>query len=122
MAAADERTAVDPARLEAASAWRVRLTEEGPQVWPGLQQWLDEHPDNAVAWRLAEELWSGLGDLASEPVLLAARRVALTRAQSQVVAWWAPTSNAKASPLHRLLLRGPAPDGKGLSKIGRAHV
>ncbi|MFB9766369.1 3'-5' exonuclease [Nocardioides kongjuensis] len=43
--------------------------------------------------------------------------VALTRAQSQVVAWWAPTSNAKASPLHRLLLRGPAPDGKGLSSV-----
>ncbi|QCW49416.1 AAA family ATPase [Nocardioides dongxiaopingii] len=31
--------------------------------------------------------------------------VALTRAQSQVVAWWAPTKNAVASPLHRLLLR-----------------
>lgn len=41
--------------------------------------------------------------------------VALTRAQSQVVAWWAPTRNAEASPLHRLLLRGPAPDGDGLS-------
>jgi exodeoxyribonuclease V beta subunit len=34
--------------------------------------------------------------------------VAMTRAQSQVVAWWAPGSNAPASPLHRLLLgRGP---------------
>ncbi|WP_170285952.1 UvrD-helicase domain-containing protein [Nocardioides rubriscoriae] len=31
--------------------------------------------------------------------------VALTRAQSQVVCWWAPTKNAVASPLHRLLLR-----------------
>lgn len=37
--------------------------------------------------------------------------VALTRAQSQVVAWWAPTRNAEASPLHRLLLRAAAPDG-----------
>ncbi|GAB2870120.1 UvrD-helicase domain-containing protein [Nocardioides pacificus] len=34
--------------------------------------------------------------------------VAMTRAQSQVVAWWAPATNAKASALHRLLLgRGP---------------
>ncbi len=41
--------------------------------------------------------------------------VALTRAQSQVVAWWAPTRNAEASPLHRLLLRRPAADGSGLS-------
>lgn len=40
--------------------------------------------------------------------------VALTRAQSQVVAWWAPTRNAEASPLHRLLLREPAADGSGL--------
>ncbi len=29
--------------------------------------------------------------------------VAVTRAQSQVVAWWAPTRNTPASPLHRLL-------------------
>ncbi len=31
--------------------------------------------------------------------------VATTRAQSQVVAWWAPTKNAVASPLHRMLMR-----------------
>jgi exodeoxyribonuclease V beta subunit len=33
--------------------------------------------------------------------------VAMTRAQSQVVCWWAPTKNALASPLHRLLMRAP---------------
>ncbi|MET0524576.1 MAG: UvrD-helicase domain-containing protein [Nocardioides sp.] len=33
--------------------------------------------------------------------------VAITRAQSQVVCWWAPTKNAVASPLHRMLLRAP---------------
>jgi exodeoxyribonuclease V beta subunit len=32
--------------------------------------------------------------------------VAVTRAKSQVVCWWAPTKNALASPLHRLLMRG----------------
>ncbi len=36
--------------------------------------------------------------------------VAITRAQSQVVAWWAPTKNAVASPLHRMLMRA-ADDG-----------
>ena len=41
--------------------------------------------------------------------------VALTRAQSQVVTWWAPVNNATASPLHRMLLGrepggGPVPD------------
>ncbi len=33
--------------------------------------------------------------------------VATTRAKSQVVAWWAPTKNAVASPLHRTLMRDP---------------
>ncbi|MEU7906320.1 UvrD-helicase domain-containing protein [Actinoplanes sp. NPDC049118] len=35
--------------------------------------------------------------------------VALTRAQSQVVTWWAPTANTGASALHRLLIGRPAP-------------
>ncbi|HEX8630175.1 MAG TPA: UvrD-helicase domain-containing protein, partial [Catenuloplanes sp.] len=34
--------------------------------------------------------------------------VALTRAQCQIVAWWAPTANTPASALHRLLLGRPA--------------
>ncbi|KRF11984.1 exodeoxyribonuclease V subunit beta [Nocardioides sp. Soil796] len=34
--------------------------------------------------------------------------VAMTRAQSQVVTWWAPSNNAKTSALHRMLIgRGP---------------
>ena len=36
--------------------------------------------------------------------------VAMTRAQSQVICWWAPSSNAPASALQRLLL-GRAPGG-----------
>ncbi|MDO5710368.1 MAG: UvrD-helicase domain-containing protein [Micrococcales bacterium] len=36
--------------------------------------------------------------------------VAMTRAQSQVVTWWAPTSNTKSAPLHRMLFgRTPPP-------------
>ena len=35
--------------------------------------------------------------------------VALTRAQSQVVAWWAPSAGTSGSPLHRLLF-GRTPD------------
>jgi exodeoxyribonuclease V beta subunit len=35
--------------------------------------------------------------------------VALTRAQCQVITWWAPTANTPASALHRLLLGRPAP-------------
>ena len=88
MAAADERTEVDPARLEAAAAWRVRLTEEGPDVRPDLQRWLDEHPQNHVAWRMAEDLWAAVGRLASEPELLAARRDALAGAHQASRSRW----------------------------------
>ncbi|WP_232323429.1 UvrD-helicase domain-containing protein [Catenuloplanes japonicus] len=35
--------------------------------------------------------------------------VALTRAKSRIVAWWAPTANTKESALHRLLIGRPAP-------------
>ncbi len=43
--------------------------------------------------------------------------VALTRAQSQVVTWWAPGSNTSTSALHRLLLgRGP-----GQSEVPDQH-
>jgi len=37
--------------------------------------------------------------------------VALTRAQCQVVAHWAPTRNTATAPLHRLLLGAPGPGG-----------
>ncbi|MBM7517127.1 UvrD-helicase domain-containing protein [Nocardioides nitrophenolicus] len=67
----------------------------GPDWGDHVQRWRDE--DNGEWLRLLY--------------------VALTRAQCQVVAWWAPTRNAEASPLHRLLLRGPAADGPGLSGV-----
>lgn len=35
--------------------------------------------------------------------------VALTRAQGQVVCWWAPSTNTSASAVHRLLVGRPAP-------------
>jgi exodeoxyribonuclease V beta subunit len=37
--------------------------------------------------------------------------VALTRARSQVVVWWAPTTNTAGGPLHRLLFAARTPDG-----------
>lgn len=56
--------------------------------------------------------------------------VGVTRAKSQVVAWWAPTKNAVASPLHRVLMRDldgpesvavpatpPVPDDDGVVEL-----
>ena len=42
---------------------------------------------------------------------LRAAYVSLTRARSQVVTYWAPTSNTPASPLHRLLFGARSPEG-----------
>ncbi len=38
--------------------------------------------------------------------------VALTRAQCQVITWWAPSSNTETSPAHRFLFGGAAPGGQ----------
>ncbi len=43
--------------------------------------------------------------------------VAVTRAQGQVVAWWAPTKNAVASPLHRMLMRPEEADGSLAAEV-----
>ncbi|WNB85534.1 UvrD-helicase domain-containing protein [Cellulomonas sp. ATA003] len=58
--------------------------------------------DDARARHAAEEL--------GEDLRLA--YVALTRASSQVVAWWAPSTNSAAGPLTRLLLGGHGPGGE----------
>ncbi len=52
--------------------------------------------------------------------------VAMTRAKSQLVAWWAPTNNTQGSPLHRMLIgRGPGtavvPDVSMLPSDADAH-
>ena len=52
-----------------------------------------------VGWNDHVQRW--LGEEAGEWLRLL--YVALTRAQSQVVCWWAPTRNTTASPLHRML-------------------
>ena len=43
--------------------------------------------------------------------------VALTRAQCQVVAWWAPSASGAAAPLHRLLLGRTAGDPAPAPKV-----
>ena len=53
--------------------------------------------------------------------------VALTRAQSQVVAWWAPSTNAPHSPLHRMLFGrevggAVVPDMSSVPDDDRAHT
>jgi exodeoxyribonuclease V beta subunit len=59
----------------------------------------DVHYDAARERHLAEERGEDLRLL----------YVALTRARSQVVAWWAPSSNSACGPLSRLLLGGHGP-------------
>jgi exodeoxyribonuclease V beta subunit len=76
----------DPLRLHAPDG--TRLLDVGGARGPG-------HAERR-ALHLAEE--------AGEDLRLF--YVALTRAQCQVVAWWAPSSNTPSSALHRLLLGG----------------
>jgi len=64
----------------------VRVRDVGGEKGPGYKQREERHERED----------------ADEDLRLA--YVALTRAQSQVVTWWAPTYNTKTAPLHRLLL------------------
>ncbi|MGH3361894.1 MAG: UvrD-helicase domain-containing protein, partial [Nocardioides sp.] len=63
----------------------------------------------ATAWRDHVSRW--LAEDAGESLRLL--YVAITRAKSQVVCWWAPTRNTVASPLHRMI-QGRAP---GLAEV-----
>ncbi|WP_372728620.1 UvrD-helicase domain-containing protein [Nocardioides sp.] len=62
--------------------------------------------EGGAGW--SEDVRRWLGEEAGEWLRLL--YVAITRAQSQVVCWWAPTRNTPASPLHRLL-QGRRPGG-----------
>jgi exodeoxyribonuclease V beta subunit len=65
---------------------------------------LDLGGRDGASWR-ASRAQAALEDSGEQLRLL---YVAATRAQSQVVAWWAPTTNAKNAALHRVLFgRGP---------------
>lgn len=68
------------ARLAEAAAWRVRLTDAGLETSPELEAWIAARPENAAAWREAQDLWRLLGDHAGSPELLSARRTAVDRA------------------------------------------
>jgi len=72
----------------------------------GSQRILDVGGRQGAGWqaRLAEHEREAFGE---ELRLL---YVALTRAQCQVVCWWAPNAKTQRSPLHQLLF-GKAPDG-----------
>lgn len=66
-------------RLAEAMAWRVRLSEDPAQA-QGLDAWLAQDPAHADAWREVQALWGFLGEHATAPEAIAARRDALDRA------------------------------------------
>ncbi|HEX6246318.1 MAG TPA: UvrD-helicase domain-containing protein [Nocardioidaceae bacterium] len=74
---------------------------------PDGQRVLDVGGSEGPGYRERKEVH--LREEAGEALRLA--YVALTRARCQVVAYWVPSSNTPASPLHRLLLGERSPEG-----------
>ena len=72
----------------------------------GTERVIDLGGRDGATWR-ASKAQAALEDSGEQLRLL---YVAATRAQSQVVAWWAPTTNAKNAGLHRVLF-GRRPGG-----------
>lgn len=68
-------------RLVEASAWRVRLTEQGVESSADFDRWLSD-PDNAQAWGQVNAPWRLFGEAATAPEMMAARVAALRRARS----------------------------------------
>jgi transmembrane sensor len=90
-------------RLASASAWRVRLTEEGLESSAAFEAWLAEDPANEAAWRQVNAPWDLLGEQAANPEVVAARRQALARAAEQ-----GAVASAQRRPRRGYLLSGLA--------------
>lgn len=73
-------------RLVEASAWRVRLTEQGAESSADFDRWLAD-PANAHAWGQVNEPWRLFGEAATAPEMMDARVTALRRARSRKRSW-----------------------------------
>lgn len=69
--------------LSQAAAWRVRLAEAGVDSSLAFEAWLATAPGHAEAWSKVNALWDIVGDYATNPALMKARRDALHRARRQ---------------------------------------
>lgn len=69
---------IDPERrrLVEAAAWRMHLTEIEAETTEAFEAWLAD-PQNRAAWVRTEAPWAFMGDHATEPEVMAARRAAL---------------------------------------------
>lgn len=99
-------------RLARATEWFVRVRADDAQDADraSLKQWLEEHPDNAKAYREASAAWDVVGEYASAPELMVGRRDALEDArragQKRESLWsrWRPGYGVAASIVGALLV------------------
>ena len=76
-------------RLAQASAWRVRLSEADSESSAAFEAWLAAEPANAAAWARVQDPWLAIGEAATSPEVMAARRDALHRARRNSRRRWA---------------------------------
>ncbi len=77
-------------RLAEASAWRVRLSEAESESSAAFEAWLAADPaNNHSAWAEVQAPWTAVGESATSPEVMAARRDALDRARSSSRWRWA---------------------------------
>lgn len=61
---------------------QVKLSTPSPETQERFRQWLRASDDHAEAFALAEESWSTVGEMASEPEVMELRSLALRRSAS----------------------------------------
>lgn len=97
------------ARLEAAAAWRLRISERPAlEMSPQFRTWLAD-AGNLDAYRAVQTSWSDMDELAAMPELLEMRRAALNRIRPgrwRWLAWMDVARRAAAAALFVLLAGG----------------
>jgi transmembrane sensor len=78
------------ASFEEATRWFLRMRSEAAQVEDllRLKDWLDESPENSIAYRQVTTMWSSFGELSSAPEIMLGRRDALSDARKVYLRRW----------------------------------
>lgn len=83
--------APDPSdRLARATDWFVRLRADDASLedLERFGRWVEEHPDNAIAYTRVRQSWSAVADQASAPEIMRGRRDALEDARKAASGRW----------------------------------
>jgi len=87
-------------RLAEATGWfmRMRSDDAREEDLARLKEWLEQHPENPVAYGRVSATWSAVGEFASSPEVIVGRRDALEHARRATLRRW--SKRMRLQPLY----------------------